>query len=162
MKELELNEGKKAVVDDSEYGHLIKFHWYVDQNGYVVRRDRGKKSERTFYMHRQIMGDPKYLVVDHVDRNPLNNSISNLRLCFQKNNSTNRIGWAKKSTSPYKGVFYRGNRKQKNPWVASITYERKQHHLGQFPDSRSAAKAYNKAARKYHGEFALLNKIEEN
>jgi len=58
------------------------------------------------------------------------------------------------STSKYKGV----NRwKSKNKWRVRIKVDGKQKHIGYFKDETQAAKAYDKAAKKYHGKFASLN-----
>ena len=58
--------------------------------------------------------------------------------------------------SGYSGVIF--NKKNKN-WNAYISIRKKKIYLGVFNNSVDAAKAYNKAALKYHGEFARLNKI---
>jgi hypothetical protein len=41
--------------------------------------------------------------------------------------------------------------------VARIGFEKKEIHLGYFRSEIEAAKAYDRAAIKYHGEFASLN-----
>ena len=53
---------------------------------------------------------------------------------------------------------------KERPWRATITWERKQIALGKFADEKEAAKAYNKAALHYYGEFAFINEFdgEEN
>jgi len=56
--------------------------------------------------------------------------------------------------SKYKGVHWHKLHKK---WAARITFERKQIHLGYFLSEIEAAKAYDRAAIKYHGEFAYLN-----
>lgn len=46
-----------------------------------------------------------------------------------------------------------------NKWAARIMANGKRIFLGLFKKTVDAAKAYNDAAIKYHGEFAFLNKI---
>jgi hypothetical protein len=78
-----------------------------------------------------------------------------LRLCMIKENSRNSI--AKKSNkSGYKGVMWRKNRLK---WISKINIDGKRFYLGTFENKTDAALAYNRAAEKYFGEFAYLNKI---
>ncbi len=57
-------------------------------------------------------------------------------------------------TSQYKGVRWKPNRQK---WYASIARDKKYHHLGVFDNEMEAAKAYDAAARHFHGEYAKLN-----
>jgi hypothetical protein len=156
MKEISLSNGGSTIVDESEYGHLIKWKWYRDTAGYVVRHDKGRGAGMV-YIHRQILGNPSRLVIDHINGDKLDNRLENLRICFQKNNSWNRKGWGfKKMYSPYKGVT---KDKRGGKFIAYIMVDGKQITLGRFDNEKNAALAYNEAARKHHGEFALLNEI---
>jgi hypothetical protein len=94
---------------------------------------------------------PKGFKGDHEDRNKLNNQEYNLRVAT---NSQNNINCIQKSTSGYRGVCYH---KRDKVFQAHINVEGKQKHLGYFDDPIVAAKTYDNAARKYHGEFAILN-----
>jgi len=104
-------------------------------------------------MHRQIARTPDHLVCDHVNHDGLNNRKKNLRNCtLTQNNANSRP--SKNSSSKYKGVSWNKSRRK---WAAFIKKNGAQLHLGYFYDETSAAHAYDRAARKYHAEFANLN-----
>lgn len=94
-------------------------------------------------------------VVDHIDHNPLNDRIENLRGCSQRQNSFNSSP-AKNSSSQYLGVSWNKNKKV---WTASIKINNRQKHLGTFKTEASAALAYNRMAVMHYKEFANLNII---
>ena len=54
----------------------------------------------------------------------------------------------------YKGVHWDTER---NKWLATIVFNRDHTHLGSFDREIEAARAYDRAAEKYHGQFAALN-----
>lgn len=96
--------------------------------------------------------------IDHIDRNPLNNCVDNLRLATRQQNLanskfTNRTG--------FKGIqedkrMPEGSKR----FTASIKVNQKKIYLGSFISSIEAAKAYNEAANRYFGEYALLNIVD--
>lgn len=94
-------------------------------------------------------------VIDHIDKNKLNNRIENLRECTQRQNSLNQSG-SRRSTSKYKGVSWD---KVNKKWLAQIMVHRRGKKLGRFVDELDAARAYNNAALQYFGEFAQLNEV---
>ena len=100
----------------------------------------------------------KYLpeVVDHKDRDKLNNLYENLRGCSKSENERNR-GLYITNTSGYKGVWFHVQREK---WCAEITVDGKSYKLGLFTSPEGAAEAYNEASEKYHGEFGFKNLIE--
>lgn len=59
----------------------------------------------------------------------------------------------------YKGVFDYSYLCKRNPWAAKIRVNTKEIYLGLFKTEKEAALAYNRAAKKHHGEFAYLNKV---
>lgn len=91
--------------------------------------------------------------VDHIDRNPLNNDLDNLREVTVRENVLNSR-MKSTNTSGFRGVNWHKNRQK---WQASIQSEGKQLHLGRFTSKEEAARAYDKAAKELHGEFAQLN-----
>ena len=161
-KEIKLTQGKVAIVDDDMYDYLNQWKWYASKskNSFyvhrVLKRINGKQIKTS--MHRFIMKPEKGFVIDHLDGNGLNNQKNNLRICTFGQNGMNR-GSQSNNKCGFKGVHFFKNTTNKN-WIAKICYNRKIIHLGTFIDPIEAARAYNDAALKYHGEFAKLNKID--
>jgi len=147
-----LTRGQFAIVDAEDYPRLGRFIWFVEgrpNNYYAVRKENGKSIK----MHRQILNAPDHLVVDHIDHNGLNNRKINLRLCTFAENCRN-LRSSRHKTSRYKGVCWN---KRNKKWAAAIKCNNKTYHLGYFKDEIEAAKAYDGAAKKYHGRFASCN-----
>lgn len=127
----------------------------VFNNGqYASRSCKINGKSNTELMHRVIMGAPKGIEVDHRDGNGLNNCISNLRLCDRPSNSKNCKKRSVHTSSIYKGVSWHKSHKQ---WRALIHVDGRILYLGYYLTEIDAAKAYNEASLKYHGEFSRLN-----
>lgn len=104
-------------------------------------------------MHTILMRPPPGFGVDHKDGNGLNNTRENLRLALQKQNAKNRQKVAVGS-SRFKGVHWS---KTHRVWVARIQTDGRGYHLGTFDKEEDAARAYDEAAIRFHGEYARLN-----
>lgn len=164
MKEIELTKGYKAIVDDEDFEYLNQFSWHtriVKNTQYAKRTIRFPKAT-TINMHREIMNCPLNMMVDHINGNGLDNRKENLRICTRSNNLMNSSKPKSKATSQYKGVH---KLKLKNPnwkcWRSEIRLNKKAIYVGLFNTEKEAALAYNEAAKKYFGEYAKLNKVEE-
>lgn len=146
-------EVARTIIDTEDIEKIKKYKWYLSPMGYVGTKLKGK----ALRLPHVIMGtkpDKKY-PVDHKDRDKLNNCKSNFRFCSHAENLRN-AGKSKNNTSGYKGVFWQKDRKK---WIAQIKINNKIVYLGIFKNKVRAAITYNKAAVKYFGEFAYLNKI---
>lgn len=159
MKIIYLTKGYHTEVDDEDYDYLNQWKWHVQlrQNGEVAAVRRNiitDKGQRGLQMHRVLLSlTDKNILCDHIDRNPLNNQKSNLRVCNKFENGKNRTS-AKGSTSKFLGV---GFLSKKNRWIAQIRIDKKLTYLGCFKTEEEAGKCYDQAAQKYHKEFANLN-----
>lgn len=124
----------------------------VNKLGYVSIKFAGHR----LYAHRVAWlfstGKWPVLDIDHINHNPSDNRISNLRQCTRAQNHVNS-SVVIRAESGYRGVVHGSV----NSWQASIGVDYKIVSLGSFDDPRLAAAAYDRAALAYFGEFARLN-----
>lgn len=82
---------------------------------------------------------PEGLEIDHIDRDPSNDAIENLRLVTRRQNCLNSI---RKPTphNPIPGVFYFEER-GRPPWIAQISINGKRTRLGRFNTQQEAIDA---------------------
>ena len=123
----------------------------IDTKGYRVIKINKKvyKAHRLIWIYHN--GDIEDgLFIDHIDRNPLNNKIENLRLATRSQNGSNATKNIT-NTSGYKGVSWH---KRSKKWMASIKYNCKTINIGGFSTAELASEAYKVAAIKYKGDYA--------
>ena len=140
------NKGEEVArtLIDLEYVDILKNHkWYLNNNGYVYNNKIGK-------LHRYIMNPSDDLVVDHINRNPLDNRRDNLRICTQHYNCLNRSIQCN-NTSGVQGVCWDKNA---NKWKVQIMINGKLTHIGSYNTLEEAAEARKQAEIEYYGEFA--------
>lgn len=147
------------MIDNADYERVAQYKWCALKSKntfYAVRRQSGK----FFYLHRFLTGttDPE-IDVDHKDGNGLWNTRENLRVCTHADNSKNQQT-RKGTASRFKGVGRSGG--VARPWLAYIKANYKFIHLGRFAEEEDAARAYDRAAQQYHGQFARLNFNDSN
>jgi len=144
-----LSDGHEAIIDAKNWPKVAGRWQYV--KGYAARIRNGKWE----WLHKVVIDCPPEKECDHHDNDPMNNRESNLTPCTHSQNQKN-MKKPTTNTSGYKGVSLdRASKK----WCVGITVNGKFKHIGRFPFSQKikAAKAYDKAARKYHGKFAHIN-----
>jgi hypothetical protein len=164
MKEIPLSRGYVALVDEADYERVSAYKW----KAHVVRRKDGsvicvyaqrgvRRPDGTWtaeQLHRFIVGvtDSK-IQIDHQNHDGLDNRCSNLRLCNRAENGHNRR-LKRNNSSGFKGVHWR---RRDKVWQALLKIDGKLLHLGLFLTAEAGARAYDKAALKYFGDYACLN-----
>lgn len=154
-------ESGDVLFDDDDVMLLFNYRWHLARRSKrcVYASSRINSGGDGIYMHQLIMRPPNGLVVDHINGNGLDNRRCNLRLAT--------IALNLRNTPPlngrkFKGVYYakRGKTPLKKSWAAKLHTAKKDLHLGYFKTEIEAARAYNKAAKEYFGDFAWLNPID--
>jgi hypothetical protein len=163
MKQIELTQGKFALVDDEDYIFLNQWKWCTQKSGKTYYAIRGLyvngKKIATLRMHRVLLSIPSNMEGDHIDHNGLNNQRRNLRICTHAQNMCNQPS-NKNSSSKYLGVTLNKQVKSKKKWRSQIRFNGAILRMGSYSTQEEAAGAYNKKAEELFGEFANLNKIQ--
>ena len=137
------NETVRALIDFEDMEKLKNIKWHLASE-YIINKKHGK-------MHRYIMNcKDEFIIIDHINRNVLDNRKSNLRECTKSENSRNRTTQSNNKT----GIT--GVSKDKDLFVAYISYEGKRIFLGRFKNIDDAIKIRKEAEKKYFKEFIPL------
>ena len=117
MKKIPLTRGKFAIVDDEDFDFLIQYKWHALKIGNVFYAGTRMYNVRGTRMHYFVFGYPlEGFVIDHINRDGLDNRKSNLRLATISLNMMNSKLFST-NTSGYRGVRYS---KSHHKWVARI------------------------------------------
>lgn len=147
-----LTKGKIAFVDEEDYERVMQLNWcatYITKTWYALA-DIGRTK---IYLHRFVMyfgsDDPQ---LDHADRDGLNCRKKNLRPATPGQNRHNKIYVNK--------TGFRGVTRDHDCFHARLRWEKKHVWLGSYPTKEEAARAYDEGAKRYYGEFAVLNFLD--
>ena len=142
------NTGSLHIFDFDMLPKLIGIGW-SEKEGYLQATINKKYTKA----HHIVIGrPPQGMCVDHLNNKRWDNRKINLVFINYRYNTMKRI---KKSTSksPFKGITYHFGK-----WQACIETNNKNHYLGRFSNPVDAALAYDDAAKKMFGKYAITNK----
>lgn len=130
-----LDNGIQFIFDKDDYDKLKNDRWHIDKDGYVFTTFKGGAAR----LHRIIMDCPDGMIIDHINRDPLDNRKCNLRICTNQQNIWNR------KTKGYSKV--------ENGYRVNFVIDGKNCNIV-CKTKEDAIATRNKLAEKYRGEFA--------
>ena len=146
--EVELSNGAVAFVDAADVPTVAQYSWSAHVRGGAVAYMGGDRAaSKNEYMHHLLLPQKEGFVVDHANRNTLDNRRCNLRYATRSENGANMD-----RGSRYKGVTPHGS-----GFKAQIMADGLNRVLGTFASGEDAAVAYDEAARLQWGVFARVN-----
>lgn len=102
---VEMSNTHNIMICDADVWEKYRNQTWFEHDGYANARVNTKIEK----MHRLIKECPNGFVIDHINRNKLDNRRSNLRVTTQCVNCINR-GTSNKNKTGYKGIYEYGNR----------------------------------------------------
>jgi hypothetical protein len=142
-------KGEFALIDIEDAERVLAFNWSKHSGGYAYK-------DRSLLLHRFILDlddTSTHLLVDHINRNKLDNRKGNLRLATKSQNAMNSKVRVDNATG-FRGVSFRNDT---GKWVYQIGSRAKARWRGECSTAEEAALAYDAIAREIWGEFAQLN-----
>jgi len=149
------DDSKWRMINTRDAGKLAGCV-YSDGYRYITILLKTYRAHRIAWLH--YYGEWPENQIDHINRVRDDNRIENLRDVTQSQNQWNRSIQTGR-TSKYNGVVWH---KRDKKWQAAIRINGKKKHLGYFVLEEDAARAYDRAALKYYGEYANFNFPIEN
>lgn len=153
--EIMLPSGDVALIDAEDLPLVQQFKWRMSDAKRSIRyviasRPAGYLGKsQNISLHRLVLGEPQGVLIDHINRDRLDNRKQNLRIATPSQNAMNRPS---NNASGYKGVHQHQGR-----WRAQVKVNGARYRSASFPTAEEAAREYDRLALIHHGEFSLLN-----
>ena len=144
---LTFEEAKENFIEVD--GQLYKKVGCANSNGYInigYKRKYIAAHRIVFLLHNGYLPE----VIDHIDGNPSNNQITNLRAATKSTNAFNRNARVDNKTGIKNVCWSKAHKK----WVVNININKRKTQIGYFKDLELAELVAIEARNKYHGKFA--------
>lgn len=145
---IKLTNGKYVLVDSDNFEYLNKWKWRESNKGYACRNIRKGKRQGILYMHR-LVTKADDCIIDHMNRNKLDNRICNLQKTDLTGNNINskiRID----NVSGFKGISWH---KEGKKYGVEIRKYNKRYWIGLFSTIEEAIGARFTAELEYYGDI---------
>jgi hypothetical protein len=146
------------LVSALDMNSVLKYKWYLTKTGYPGTYgtvDNNIKYSRPVHLHQMLYPNtPKGYVIDHINRNRLDNRRDNLRICTPIENSYNKSK-PSNSNHKYKGVKAVG--KKNLSYVASVTKDGIKREIRGIQTEKGAARIYDMMVDELFGVYAAKN-----
>lgn len=162
-----------ALIDREDFELVNRYRWFSSKKhqerktpqkedyiiwAHNIDEKTGKQNNKWLMLSRLIMKAKFGEIVDHINRDNLDNRKCNLRICTIKQNNQNS-SLKITNTSGFKGVTFFRNKKTKQwYWKATVAKKDGKDISTYHKDKKEAALSYDKMAVEYYGEFACTNK----
>jgi hypothetical protein len=135
-----------VIVDDADAEWASQWRWVLNSNGYAWRSINGGTRHR--YMHRELAGavEGDGMLVDHINRDRLDNRRANLRLVTPAQSAQNKPALSGR----YRGVSWDSNRQR---WQANAQLDGRRYYIGRYA-TEEAANAAVRVWRREHMPFS--------
>ena len=138
-----------TTISDQDYSLLRRYKWSLSSSGYAVTNISVDGWSKTISLHSILkpfkrLDDGTKLVCDHIDRDRLNNTRSNLRMVTPQMNARN-CNLRGDNKTGFQCVAYRPS---KNKFEGYFYCDKKKYHVGLFDSSEEAAIAVERAKKK--------------
>lgn len=127
---------KKMLISSEDYQLIKQYNWYENSTGYA----QCGFNNTTVLSHRLIMGNPAGKIVDHINKQRLDNRRDNLRIGTRQLNGNNKSVHKTKTGTQYRGVYYQ---KKDNRYNARLYYNKELHTIGTFNTEKEAVDAFD-------------------
>lgn len=151
------SDGKSFCFDSKYFSVVSRYNWRLSSSyrkKYIVYVVTGQGTK----LHNILLPSvPKGMEVDHINMDPMDNRLCNLRICTHQQNQINQ-GLQKNNTSGVVGVsFY----KPRGKYRARIKIGNHDIHLGYYETFEQAVQARNVGMECMFGEYGRYNRVEE-
>jgi hypothetical protein len=151
---MRLSKDKNALISIQDYERVKEYQWHIS-DGYATRRYYENGTYKNLRLHRYIMEQTDTdSIIDHINRNRLDDRRENLRIADSQLNSINRDK-LKSNTSGMVGVQQRKWRDGTIVWRPTININAKPVKLGTFKTADEALQVRREAELKYYGQYVV-------